>query len=319
MRSLPVFLAACAAAGALAATTPPPDAPLIEDKGIRVDVLDFDAAMMRIPPDKRGDFRLSYDRITSVVDNVFITRSFAEKARALGLDKDPVVRRRLQQVQEDVLANEYLRTLEKQATGNLEQRAYELYLADKEKYVRPEAVHVQHILVGLKGRTKEMAKVRADEAYAKAKAGESFDALIAEYSDDPEKSVNKGDLGLKVPAGFVPPVREAIAKLNRKGDISPPVESDYGYHVVRLVEREPAHQASFDEVKKGLVAAQREKVVKQKIEAAVLDVRSSPTAVGHRENVEALVVPVDDSVLKRALEAQDALARSAQDKEKKAK
>lgn len=297
---------------------PPPDAPLVEDKGIKVDALDVEAALMRIPEERRADFRTSYDRVLGVVDSVFVTRTFAEKARALGLDRDPVVQRRLQQVQEDILADAYGRTLQKEALAvNLEQRAHELYLADKPKFVAPEAVHVQHILIGLNARTREMARVRAEEAYAKLKAGEDFLAVAARYSDDPEKSLNKGDLGFNRPAKFVPPLREQIAKMSRKGDISAPVESEFGYHIVKFIERQPTETLSFEAVKKGLMAAEREKILKQKFDAAVTEVRSSPTAIAHRENVEALVVPIDDATMKRALEAQEALGKAFEAKKAK--
>ena len=293
------------------AAPPPPDAPLIEDKGIKVDALDFEANLMRIPDARRADFRTSYDRVAGVVDSVFVTRSFAGKARSRGLDKDPMVQRRLQLAQEEILADAYLRTVQKEALAvNLEQRARELYLADKAKFVTPEAVYVQHILIGLNGRTREMARARADEAYAKAKAGEDFLALAAIYSDDPEKSLNKGDLGFNPPAKFVAPLRDQIAKMSRKGEVSVPVETDYGYHIVRFIQRTPAEALPFEAVHKQLVAAERERLVKQKLDAAILEVRSSPTVVVHLKNVEALVVPIDDVVMKNALEAQQALGKA---------
>lgn len=314
MRSIITSLAllgiATAVAGAPQYVPPPPDAPLVEDKGIKVDALDVEAAMLRIPPEKRGDFRTNYDRVAGIVDNVFVTRTFAQRARAEGLDKDPLVMRRVQQIQEDFLANEYLKNLQKEAlSANLEQRARELYIADKDRYVAPETVHVQHILIGPKWRTHEMAKARADEALAKIKAGEDFLAVAAAYSDDPEKAVNKGDLGFKQPAGFVPPVRDAIAKMTRKGEVSEPIESEYGYHIIKFLQREPPKLVPFEAVQKGLVANERERVLKMKIDAAITEVRSSPTAVAHRENVEALVVPIDEAAMKRAIENQEALIK----------
>jgi parvulin-like peptidyl-prolyl isomerase len=201
--------------------------------------------------------------------------------------------------------------LQKEALAvNLEQRARELYLLDKAKFVVPEAVHVQHILIGPGWRTREMARARADEACAKLKAGEDFLAVAATYSDDPEKSLNKGDLGFNPPSRFVPAVRDQIAKMTRKGEISAPVESEYGYHIIRFLERQPAQALPFEAVNKGLMANEREKLVKQKLDAAVTEVRSSPTATAHRENVEALVVPIDDATMKRALEAQEAFGKA---------
>jgi parvulin-like peptidyl-prolyl cis-trans isomerase-like protein len=307
---LPVLLLAASAIAA----PPPPEAPLVTDKGVTVDVLDFNAAMQRIPEERRADFRTSYDRVVGIVDNLFVMRTFAARARALGLDKDPITQRRMQQAQDDILADAYGKTLRKDVLAtDLEQRAREIYAADKDKFVSPESVHVLHILIGPNWRTREMARARADEVYAKLKAGEDFLKLAAEYSDDPEHSLNKGDLGLQPPTRFVAPLRDQIAKMSRPGEISPPVASDYGFHIVKFVEREPKRQLTFDEVKKGIMAVDREKLVKQKLDAAITEVRSSTTSVAHRDNVEALVIPIDPEAVKRGLQAQEALARQAEE------
>ncbi len=298
---------------AVIATAAPvaPDAPLVEDKGVKVEAIDVEANLTRIPEARRNELRTTYDRVAAVVDSIFITRSAAERARSRGLDKDPVVQRRMQQVAEEVLAEAYWRSLEKEAAAtNLEQRARELYIADKSKFISPEMVYVQHILVGLNARTRDMARKRAEEAYARLKAGEDFMAVAATYSDDPEKSLNKGDLGFNPPAKFLPPLRAQIAKMSKKGDISPIVETEHGFHVVRFVERYAERQLTFDEVKKTLIAKERERLVKQKVDAALLEIRSSPTAYVHRENVEALVIPIDPAIIKKAVEAQEAFGKA---------
>jgi peptidyl-prolyl cis-trans isomerase C len=306
------FLFPFVAVAAIATAAPiASDAPLVEDKGVKVDALDVEANLTRIPEVRRGEFRTSYGRIASVVDGVFIARSAAEKARALGLDKDPIVQRRMQQVQEEVLAEAYWRSLEKEAFAvDLEQRVREQYLVDKAKFVSPEMVYVQHILVGLGGRTRDMARKRAEEAGAKLKAGEDFLAVAATYSDDPEKTLNKGDLGFQPPAKFLPPLRSQVAKMSRKGEISPIIETEHGFHIMRFVERQPERQLGFDDVKKELVAKERERLAKQRVDAAVLQMRSSPTAKAYRENVEALVVPIDPRVIENAVKAQEALGKA---------
>lgn len=294
-----------AAAGVSAAPSKlPHETPLIVDGRVVVDAGDFEGNMLRIPEDKRAEFRTSYERIATVVDNMFISRSLAERARQMGLDKDPAVQRRLQQVQDGVLADLYVQKYEKDvAVGNLDQRARELYLADRARYVTPEEVHVQHILVKPTGRTWEDARQRAREAVQKARAGEDFLALATRYSDDPEKAKNGGDLGFSSPGSFVEPVRNAIAGLKKKGDIAGPVESEYGFHVVRLVERKEPKPIPYETVAKRIIEAERERIRKQRVEALVRDVRSSSTVVVHRDNVEKLVTPVEADQVRRAMES----------------
>lgn len=298
---LTVALAAATAVAAPAKLSS--NAPLISNGPIVVDAADFEGNMLRIPDSKRDEVRMSYDRVATIVDNMFVARTLAAKARELGMDKDPAVQKRLQQVQDGVLADLYVQKVEKEAiTGNLEQRARELYRADQAKFVTSEEVHVQHILVNLSGRTRDTALQRAREAAEKAKAGEDFLSLATRYSDDADKNRHGGDLGYSSPASFVEPVRKAIAAMKAKGEIAGPVESEYGFHILRLVDRKPAVPIKFEAVRGQLMERERERLKKGRVEALVSEVRSSPSVVVHRENVEKLVVPVDPAMVKRALE-----------------
>ena len=260
--------------------------------------------MLRIPEDRRAEVRMSYDRVATIVDNMFVARSLAARAREIGLDKDPAVQKRLQQVQDGVLADLYVQKIEKETvTVNLEQRARELYKADQEKFVTKEEVHVQHVLVDLKGRTREGALERARKALEEVRAGQDFLTVAARYSDDPGVKGNGGDLGYSPPEKFVAPVRKAIDGMKTKGEIAGPVESEFGFHVVRFIDRKPPKPIKFEAVARQIMEAERERLKKQRTEALISQVRSAPSVVVHRQNVEKLVVPVDAAMLKRSLEA----------------
>jgi parvulin-like peptidyl-prolyl isomerase len=286
-----------------AAAQLPVDTPLIVDGPIKVDAGDLEGFMMaRVPDARRAEFRASYERVAGMVDNLFIARSLAAKARAAGLDQDPVVQRRLAQVQEALLADLYIQQMEKDAPKvNLDQRARELYKADAAKFVKPESVHVQHLLVDLKGRTREMALERAKQIHAEAKSGkEDFLALAGRYSDDSDKKRNGGDLGYNSPKSFVEPVVEAIARMSTKGEISEPIESHMGFHIVRFVDRKKAEPMKFEEVRNRLIENEKERLSKKRVEDLVKDVRNSSTVTVHRDSVEAMVIPVEDVLSKAA-------------------
>jgi peptidyl-prolyl cis-trans isomerase C len=284
-----------------AAAPMPPDTPLVTDGPVTVDIRDLDAYMLRIPEKMRVPVRTSYDRIASIVDSVFVTRATAAKAREAGLDKDPAVQRRMQQLQEAFLADLYTQKLQSQADNvDLTQRARELYAAEPEKFKTPEGVYVQQIVVTLKGRTRDMALERANQALGEAKAGkEEFLQLAARYSDDPDKVRNGGDLGYYAPSHFPPAVAEAIAKLKTKGEIAGPIETADGFYVVRFVNRTPARLVTFDEVRDKLVADERDRLRKELMDQFIAQVRGSKTVVINQKNVESYVVPLDASKLEK--------------------
>jgi len=87
-------------------------------------------------------------------------------------------------------------------------------------------------------RTPEEALKRAREVEKRLKNGEDFAALVEEFSDDPSAASNKGDLGYFVWGKMVPEFFDAAWDL-QVGQISEPVESSYGYHIIRLDDRRP--------------------------------------------------------------------------------
>jgi hypothetical protein len=286
------------------------DAPIIEDGAVKVDAGDIHAFLLRVPPDRRATFRTSYDRVVTVADNVFVTRSLAERARAEGLDKDPVMARRLRQAQDAVLADRYAEKLQSESvSANLDARARELYQLDPTSYAVPATVALQHNLVDLRGRTREQARARADEVHREAVAGkEDFLTLAGRYSDDPLKTRTGGAMD-PAPLESLPAVARAAVEKLSKGAITEPIPTDNGFEIYRLVERKPPQTPKFEAVKERIIASERERMAKQRVDLAMQEIRSSSTVTTHRDNLEALVIPVDTEALNRT---QADMARAAE-------
>lgn len=97
--------------------------------------------------------------------------------------------------------------------------------------------HVRHILVMPNEiRDEQKTKAVADEVYAKLKAGEDFAALAKSYSDDPGSKQNGGDLEWMQSNMLVPDFAKAMEDL-KINDISPPVHTQYGWHVIQVLDR----------------------------------------------------------------------------------
>lgn len=238
------------------------DPVLVSNKDVSVTKADFDAYMERVPAHLQRDARSDGERNEKVLDLLFTNRMLSQEARAEGLDKDPVVARRIELQVEAFLAQQYLSRLESKVAipATLEARARELYLANSDRYTEPPRMGLEHVLVDLYGRTREMALERAREVRAKALAGEDFLALAATYSNDPGLKANKGYLGLAAEKELDPAVAEAAFRLKRDGEVSEVVESRFGFHVLKRTAFKPGYVRKFDEVKESILEQEKSKL-----------------------------------------------------------
>ncbi len=101
--------------------------------------------------------------------------------------------------------------------------------------------HLHHILVD----NQQLAK----DIIVKLKAGGDFDALAKQYSKDPGSAAHGGDLSWSDPKAYVPEFSAAAIKL-KKGQITDtPVQTKFGWHIIRLDDTRPVQPLAFDDVK----------------------------------------------------------------------
>lgn len=108
---------------------------------------------------------------------------------------------------------------------------------------------VAHIMLMTPDGTEEDELIEKEQQindlYKSILSGEDFGELAAEYSDDRQSAQRKGELPAFNSNRMVPQFIEAINDLDEPGDISPPVRSDFGWHIIKLIEKTPP--PSFDE------------------------------------------------------------------------
>ncbi|RVT53875.1 peptidylprolyl isomerase [Rubrivivax albus] len=127
------------------------------------------------------------------------------------------------------------------------------YEQNAERYTQPEERQARHILVKAEREApaaeREKARAKAEQllSQARAKPGD-FAALAKANSDDPGSAAEGGDLGFFGRGAMVKPFEDAAFAL-KPGEISPVVESDFGYHVIQLEATRGGEKRPFDEVR----------------------------------------------------------------------
>lgn len=176
----------------------------------------------------------------------------------------------MQQAANGVLVKARIAALRKKVTASvpdLSELAHERYLADPSDYAIPKKADVEHILIGTGERSDADAKALADKLYAQLKADPSqFDADVMKYSDDASKARNHGLIKNATSKSLVREFREAAGSLTKVGDISPPIKSQFGYHIIKLVKYDPGRTRTFADVKKSILATMRSDYIDKSVQ-----------------------------------------------------
>lgn len=125
------------------------------------------------------------------------------------------------------------------------------YGAHRDQFKTPERVKARHILLTTTGKSKEEVaaiKTKAEALLKQIKGGADFAALAKQNSDDPGSKTSGGDLGWVVRGQTVKNFETAAFSLKPK-EISDLITTEYGFHIIQVLEKQDAHIQSFDEVK----------------------------------------------------------------------
>ncbi len=193
-------------------------------------------------------------------------------ARDSGLDKKKDIKLQIDEAANSILARAYMREkIDAEDIKVSDKEVEEYYKLHKDKYKEKEAVKARHILVKVdKDGDKKAwsaAEKKAEMIREKAVKGSDFAALAKEYSDDPGSKSNGGDLGFFTRGRMVPEFEKAAFSL-KKGEISQPVKTAFGYHVIKLEDKKKGHQKTLDEVREEI----RQELLKEKQKKAMDDI-----------------------------------------------
>ena len=209
----------------------------VNGKAIKQSWVDF------ITKDAQARGQKPSDGMKNAIINELVGSELAyQEAQKQGLDKDPDFKTSSELANRKMLVNVFLQDFMKknpvtEADTKVAYEDYKKELGDKEYSAR-------HILV--------KTEAEAKDVLAQLKKGDDFAKVAKEKSLDPGSKEKGGDLGWFSPAGMVKPFSDAVTSLKKGETTSAPVQTQFGWHIIKLADTRAAQVPSYDKVKDGL-------------------------------------------------------------------
>ncbi len=179
-----------------------------------------------------------------------------QEAKKRELDRDEEIQGKVERYRRRLITEKLYREVASERSKVGEEEILSYYQEHKDRFRQKERIRARQILILLPknaGPDKEKeAQAKADEALAKAKAGEDFATLAKQYSEGPAAS-RGGDLGFFSRGRMVPEFEEIAFSLKEVGDTSDLVRTKFGFHIIQLTGRQPAQELAVEDVKDRIV------------------------------------------------------------------
>lgn len=253
----PLLALLFSAATAQQATPPASEILAREPAGTLISVADVLAELRRAPAADRQTILSKPEMVQQIASNLLVRRVLAAEAVRDGANADPVLLASIALARDRVLSDVRLARLDTQNTPSeaaLDAYARGVYKAKSARFERPAQTHARQILLA---KTGPQSLQKAKELVAQLHAGASFEELAKANSIDQDSAARGGDLGFFSAGKMGQPFEDALNQLNKPGELSEPVESQFGYHIIRLEERREKGLQPYTEVRDQLLREAR--------------------------------------------------------------
>jgi peptidyl-prolyl cis-trans isomerase C len=233
-------------------------------------------AYQALSPETRQNFTLAqaYPQVIDQLVSMIVISQAARKAR---VDADPVVKRRLTLADDQILQDAFFNSiLQKEISKDKIQAAYDQYVKDAPNR---EDINARHILLS--------SEADANDVIAQLKKGADFATLAKQKTIDPAGKTSGGDLGWFGPGDLDPVFTAAAFKLKKGEYTQTPVHTQFGWHVIMVVDRRPLKVQPYEQMAprlaqqmaQGIIGARVKDLDSQaKVEIFALDGSKLPAA-----------------------------------------
>ncbi len=213
------------------------------------------------------------------IEELLIRRAvLSQQAVTQGLDVKPEIHAQIRRLRDDILID----AVKSQFLNNLpipeESVLREYYENHQEEFAIPEQIHAAHILLRDEEEAKRIAALLRKDP-------EQFSALAARYSLDDGNKSRGGDLNWFPRGVMSKPFEEAAFALKNIGDISEPVQSESGWHIIQLKGRRPASVQSFEDARREIVHILQHQAFEEWVEKLIrhADIQRTKTQLAHED------------------------------------
>jgi parvulin-like peptidyl-prolyl isomerase len=281
MRAWKGFAAALALAGAAATMSWPVEAAKEDDVVARLDgnevkASDLKAALEAIDPALRRQAEQNPQLMAQLVRAAVGRMAVLAEAHKQSWDSRPQVVNQVEQAKRDVVIASFLQSVSVPPDGYPgEKEIAAAYDANRDRLMMPRQYHLAQIFVavpaGADAAAAKAAEAKARELDRKARDKKTdFGALAAASSDDKASAARKGDFGWVPESQIVPEIRSVVQGLT-DNEVSEPIRTTAGWHVVQMLGTKPAAPRPLEEVRQSLIASLRQQKVTQNEQAYVSD------------------------------------------------
>lgn len=219
----------------------------------------------------KADSKNIENRMTSIKGRFKDETEFQEKLNEAGLTEEKL----RNQIRRQVVIGELIKKEIAPQVNVTPQDAKKFYDENPEKFRQPERVRAQHILMKVEKGDSEDKRAEAREKLKKLQkrilAGEDFSSLAKEHSQGPS-NVRGGDLGYFTKGQMVKPFEEVAFRL-ASNEVSDIVETQFGYHLIKVLDHQPESSSPYEAVEKKLISVLFNEQLQEKLKPYVLTLR----------------------------------------------
>lgn len=247
---------------------------------------------------RRRGFWPTDEEVTKERDKLAATlppgKTLAEALKTMGSDEKTFV----VDLASDVAISRLFEAMKNEQKVPDEARLKQIYEENKAKFVVPDTAQASHVLIRVAKDAKPeevkaaLEKAKAIRAEVQGKDAAAFKAVASEKSEDPSARTNGGDLGMFAKGDMVPAFEAAAFQL-KEGEISEPVRSDFGFHVIRGGGVKKGGQKTYAEMKQMIADREGVRGFMEKIDGMIDELRKNAKITRVQEPMPSPFAPDD--------------------------